>query len=148
MPMEQTRRALAVVLLSLAGAGLAPEAALAREGAVSGTVTDTTGLVLPGVTVEARGAPGAPILTAATDGAGVFTIGALEAGAYELTFTLPGFQTVVRGGVAVGAGATATVDVEMAVELAERVVVLGTRAQPRSVTESQVPIDAIPSRTS
>ena len=31
-----------------------------------------------------------------------------------------------------------------AVELAERVVVLGTRAQPRSVTESQVPIDAIP----
>ena len=114
-----------------------------QDGAVSGTVTDTTGLVLPGVTVEARGAPGGPAPTAATDGAGAFTIAGLEAGAYELTFTLPGFQTVVRA-AAVGAGATATVDVEMAVELAERVVVLGSRAQPRSVTESQVPIDAIP----
>ncbi len=142
--MEQARRALAVVLLSLAGAALAPGAALAQGGAVSGTVTDTTGLVLPGVTVDARGAAGGPVLTAATDGAGAFTIGGLEPDLYELTFTLPGFQTVVRAGVAVGAGATATVDVEMAVELAERVVVLGSRAQPRSVTESQVPIDAIP----
>ena len=141
--MEQTRRALALFLLSLAVTGLTPPAALAQDGAVSGTVTDTTGLVLPGVTVEARGGPGGPALTAATDGAGAFTIAGLEAGVHELTFTLPGFQTVVRA-VAVEAGAAAAVDVEMAVELAERVVVLGTRAQPRSVTESQVPIDAIP----
>ena len=142
--MEQTRGRLAVVLLSLTGAALAPGAALAQDGAVSGTVTDTTGLVLPGVTVEAGGGPGGPVLTTATDGAGQYAIGGLQTGAYDLTFTLPGFQTVVRGGVAVGAGATAAVDVEMAVELAERVVVLGSRAQPRSVTESQVPIDAIP----
>ena len=141
--MEQARRAVAVIFLSLAGAALAPGAALAQDGAVSGTVTDTTGLVLPGVSVEARAAPGGPVLTAATDGAGQFAIGGLEAGAWELTFTLPGFQTVVRT-AAVGAGAAATLDVEMAVELAERVVVLGSRAQPRSVTESQVPIDAIP----
>ena len=134
----------AVFVLLMSGAFIAPPAALAQDGAVSGTVTDTTGLVLPGVTVEARGASGGPVLTAATDGAGAFTLGGLDAGVYELTFTLPGFQTVVRGGVAVGAGAAAAVDVEMAVELAERVVVLGSRAQPRSVTESQVPIDAIP----
>ena len=142
--MEHTRRALAVVLLCLAGAASAPAPALAQDGAVSGTVTDTTGLVLPGVTVEARGAGGAARLAAATDGAGRYAVGGLEAGVYELTFTLPGFQTVVRAGVAVGTGAAATVDVEMAVELAERVVVLGSRARPRSVTESQVPIDAIP----
>ena len=57
----------------------------------------------------------------------------------------PAFQTVVRA-VTVGAGAAATVDVEIAVELAERVVVVGSRARPRSVTESPVPIDAIPFR--
>ena len=141
--MHRRPSSLAVVLLSLVVAAFTPAAALAQDGAVSGTVTDTTGLVLPGVTVEAR-APGGPPLTAATDGAGAFTLAGLEAGTYELTFTLPGFQAVVRGGVAVGAGATATLDVEMAVELAERVVVLGSRARPRSVTESQVPIDAIP----
>ncbi len=142
--MQRTRRTLAVVLLALAVGAFAPPVAGAQDGAISGTVTDTTGLVLPGVTIEARSAPGGPALTAATDGAGQFALAGLEAGTWELTFTLPGFQTVVRGGVAVGAGATAVLDVEMAVELAERVVVLGSRAQPRSVTESQVPIDAIP----
>ena len=107
--MHRRPSSLAVVLLSLVGAAFTPAPALAQDGAVSGTVTDTTGLVLPGVTVEAR-APGGPPLTAATDAAGVYTIGGLGASAYELTFTLPGFQTVVRGGVAVGAGATATLE--------------------------------------
>ena len=82
--MGQMRRALVVVLLSLAGAALAPGAALAQDGAVSGAVTDTTGLVLPGVTVEARGASGGPALTTATDGAGAFTIAGLDPGVYEL----------------------------------------------------------------
>ena len=142
--MERTRRTtLALVLLTLCGAAFVPGAAGAQDAALSGTVTDTTGLVLPGVTVGARGAPGGPVLTAATDAVGVFTLGGLEAGTYEVTFALPGFQAVVRTGVTVGAGATATLDVEMAVELEERVVVLGSRARPRSVTESQVPIDAI-----
>ena len=143
--MDRERCGFGVFVLSLAAAALFPVAAAAGDGAVSGAVTDTTGLALPGVTVEARGAAGDPALTAATDGAGEFTIAGLEAGTYELAFTLPGFQTVVRA-VTVGAGAAATVDVEMAVELAERVVVVGSRARPRSVTESPVPIDAIPFR--
>ena len=142
--MERTRYTLVSVLLALGGAAVAPGTALAQDAALSGTVTDTTGLVLPGVLVEARGGPGGEVRTTATDAAGAFTIAALPPGPYDVTFALPGFQTVVRGGVAVGAGAAATLDVEMAVELAERVVVLGSRARPRSVTESQVPIDAIP----
>ncbi len=140
--MARTRWTLAVVLLVLAGTAFS-SAAAAQDAALSGTVTDTTGLVLPGVTVEARSAPGGEAMTAATDAAGLFTI-AVPPGAYAVTFTLPGFRAVVRDGVEVGAGATATLDVEMAVELEERVVVLGSRAQPRSVTQSQVPIDAIP----
>ena len=121
----------------------APIAASSQDAAVSGTVTDTTGFVLPGVTVEARDAAGDPAGTSVTDGAGMFTI-ALPPGTYGVTFTLPGFQDVVRDTVEVGAGATVTLDVELAVELEERVVVVGSRAQPRSVTESPVPIDAIP----
>ena len=61
-----------------------------------------------------------------------------------MTFSLSGFRTVVRDGVAVVVGATATLDVELPVQLEERVVVVGSRAQPRSVTESSVPIDVIP----
>ena len=134
-------RALSVWLLL--GALAAPVSAAAQDAAVSGTVTDTTGLVLPGVTVDARDAAGDPAGTAVSDGTGIFTL-ALPPGAYTVTFTLPGFQDAVRDAVEVGAGATVTLDVELAVELEERVVVVGSRAQPRSVTESQVPIDAIP----
>ena len=140
--MERANPRAALVLLVL-GAFTAPIGAVAQDTAISGTVTDTTGLVLPGVTVEVRDAAGDSAATVVTDGAGLLTI-ALPPGTYEVTFTLPGFQEAVRDAVAVGAGATVTLDVELAVELEERVVVVGSRAQPRSVTESQVPIDAIP----
>ena len=79
-----------------------------------------------------------------TDGTGQFTFSGLAPGTYDVTFTLPGF-TVPAQVVEASAGATAVLDVEMAVGgLAAEVVVVGTRAQPRSVTASSVPIDAIP----
>ena len=61
----------------------------AQDGALSGMVTDTTGLALPGVTVEAR-APDDEIRTTVTDGAGTFTLAALAPGIYDVTFTLAG----------------------------------------------------------
>ena len=84
--MQRTNRAAAALLLLVALA--APVAAGAQDAAISGTVTDTTGLVLPGVTVEARDAAGDPAGTAVSDGAGRFTISALLPGAYAVTFTL------------------------------------------------------------
>ena len=123
---------------------VAPGIAAAQDAVLSGTVTDSTGLLLPGVTVEVRSTAGDQAHTAVTDGTGTFTITDLPAGSYAVTFSLPGFRTVVRDGVAVVVGATATLDVELPVQLEERVVVVGSRAQPRSVTESSVPIDAIP----
>ncbi|MXY26362.1 MAG: TonB-dependent receptor [Acidobacteria bacterium] len=130
------RTALLIVLTT-------PGFAAAQDAALSGTVTDTTGLVLPGVTVEARSAAGDAARTAVTDGAGAYLIAA-PPGVYEVTFSLPGFGPVVRDGVEVRAGATVTLDIALAVQLEERVVVVGSRAQPRSVTASQVPIDAVP----
>ena len=123
---------------------LAPSIARAQDAAIEGRITDTTGLILPGVTVDARRATGGQVRTVSADGAGTFTITALQPGTYDVTFTLPGFTTVVRAGVAISAGATVTLDIEMSVQLEERVVVVGSRAQPRSVTESTVPIDVIP----
>ena len=120
----------------------APAADAAGQGAsIAGAVTDGAGGALPGVTVEARGpAAGAPARIAVTDGAGRFAFAGLDPGAYELTFVLPGFVTVVRSGVAPGAD----LDVRMQAQFEETVVVVGTRAEPRSITASPVPIDAIP----
>ena len=142
--MARTRHTTSVILIGLCAAWLTPGVVAVQDAAISGTVTDTTGLILPGVTAEARDAAGGgPPRTAVTDGSGMFTI-ALPPGTYDVTFTLPGFQAAVRSAVQVGAGATANVDMELVVELEERVVVVGSRAEPRSVTESRVPIDAIP----
>ena len=124
-----------------------PGAAHALDAVIDGAVTDATGLVLPGVTVEVRSAvDGQPVATAVSDGAGAFAIAGLRPGAYDVRFTLPGFHEVVRTGIEASAGAAATLEVELAVELEEQVVVVGSRARPRSVTASPVPIDAIPFR--
>ena len=132
-----------LILLVLGLLVIAPATSRAQEASLSGTVIDTTGLVLPGVTVEARDAIGGSPRTTVTDGAGTFRL-TLPPGTYDVTFTLTGFQVAARAAVAVEAGATVTIDMELAVELEERVVVVGSRARPRSVTESAVPIDAIP----
>src|SRR5687767_3633297 len=67
---------------------------------LTGVVTDSSGGVLPGVTVDAA----SPVLiekvrSAVTDGDGQFRILDLQAGVYTVTFTLPGFNTIKREGV-------------------------------------------------
>ncbi len=138
-PQPQTSIPLA---LALAAALLAPGSANAQDaGTISGTVRDATGFVLPGVTVEAQDAAGVGQVTF-TDGTGQFTFTGLAPGSYELTFTLPGFNAPAQV-VEVSAGATAMLDVEMDILLQETVAVVGTRAEPRSIAASPVPIDVI-----
>ena len=134
------RHSCAIILMALVTIALAPGAAGAQDTGISGTVTDTTGGVLPGVTVEVRDATGG-VQTAFTDGTGMFSV-SLQPGTYDVTITLPGFTVFMRE-VTVAAGATVTVDAELDIEFAETVAVVGTRAEPRSVTASPVPIDVI-----
>ena len=65
-------------------------------------VKDTSGAVLPGVTVEAASpALIEKVRTAVTDGAGQYKIVSLLPGTYDVTFTLTGFQTFKREGIEV-----------------------------------------------
>ena len=128
--------------LALAAALWAPGIAGAQdEVSITGTVTDATGLILPGVTVEARDSAGNVQVTF-SDGTGQYAFSGLAPGSYEVTFILPGFNAPAQT-VQVSAGAIATANVEMVVRLEERVVVVGSRQEPRSVTESAVPVDVI-----
>jgi len=92
-----------------------PSAARAQS-AIAGVVKDTSGAVLPGVTVEAS----SDVLiekarTVTTDGAGQYKIVDLRPGVYTVTFTLTGFQTLKRQAVELPTDFTATINAEMRV---------------------------------
>ena len=91
-------------------------ASAAAQSLITGTVTDDAGRVLPGVTVEATSdglAEGRRAVV--TDGAGRYAITDLRPGEYTLSFTLPGFGTLVREGLVLGAGATLPIDATLSV---------------------------------
>ena len=90
----------------------APCAVAAQDAGIAGAVTDDTGGVLPGVTVEASGAALPAVRVAFTDGDGLYSLTGLPPGGYVVTFTLPGFERAERD-VELTAGLTATVDVDL-----------------------------------
>jgi len=115
-----------LVLLGLACVLAAPATALA-QGAFAGVVKDTSGAVLPGVTVEAR----SPALiegarSVVTDGAGQYRIVDLRPGTYILLFSLQGFSIVRREGVELTGARVVNIDAQMTVGgLQETVTVTG-----------------------
>jgi hypothetical protein len=91
---------LAVAVAMATGAAF-PAAARAQEfrGTISGAVTDPTGAVVPGATVEVREVNTGTISRTKSDSAGQYVVPFLLPGDYALKITAPGFQTVARGGI-------------------------------------------------
>ena len=118
---------------------LAPMSVLA-QGTVEGTVSDADGMSLPDVQV----AISALTIGDLTDSDGNYAIEQVPAGTHMVEFRLLGFEPISME-VTVMDGETARLDATMneAVILLEAVAVVGSRAQPRTVTESMVPIDII-----
>jgi hypothetical protein len=122
-------RGLARILAVLLGVLLLAPTAVRAQGAatIAGVVTDPSGAVLPGVTVEAT----SPVLiekvrAVQTDGTGQYRFVSLPPGVYALTFTLPGFSVIRREGVQLTGAVTATIDAELRVGgLEETVTVSG-----------------------
>ncbi|MGE5814989.1 MAG: carboxypeptidase regulatory-like domain-containing protein, partial [Acidobacteriota bacterium] len=98
----------------------------ATTGAINGKVTDTTGAILPGVTVTISSPSMQGTRNDVTREDGVYRFSAIPPGEYTVTYELGGFEKIVRQGLRVGLGFTATVNVEMRVaSLAESVTVSG-----------------------
>ncbi|NOT25894.1 MAG: TonB-dependent receptor [Acidobacteria bacterium] len=101
--------------------------AQAAGSTITGVVRDTSGGVLPGVTVEAASpALIEKVRTAVSDSEGLYRLVDLRPGDYVVTFTLPGFNTFRRDGLTLPANFTATVNADMAVgALEETITVTG-----------------------
>jgi hypothetical protein len=100
---------------------------IAHAQSVAGTIRDGSGAVMPGVTVEAASdVLIEKVRTAVTDGAGQYQILALTPGTYRVTFSLAGFNSVVREGVLLSGGGVVTINAEMRVGgLQETITVVG-----------------------
>ena len=96
---------LAIIALS------APGVWAQQASGIVGVVRDSAGLAMPGVSVEAASpALIEKVRSVVTDGEGRYSLVDLRPGAYTVTFSLTGFSTVIREGIELGVGFTATVN--------------------------------------
>ncbi|MBM3466151.1 MAG: carboxypeptidase regulatory-like domain-containing protein, partial [Armatimonadetes bacterium] len=124
------------------GLWLMPAAAWAQNTGIAGVVRDSSGGVLPGVTVEASSpALIEKVRTVVTDGQGLYSIVDLRPGTYTVTFTLPGFSTVRREGIELTTSFTATVNAELTVGGVQETITVSGEAptvDTRNVVQAQV----------
>src|SRR5712692_8279671 len=131
----------------------AASAQQATASGIAGVVRDTSGGVLPGVTVEAASpALIEKVRTVVSDSEGRYNIVELRPGSYVVTFSLAGFSTFKRDGIELPSGFTATVNADMKVgALTETVTVTGesplvdTRNVRKQTLVSSDLLNALPS---
>src|SRR5688572_12420794 len=117
----------AVIRIVLAWLVLLLPVAVSAQAVITGTVRDTSGAVLPGVTVEAASpALIEKVRAAVSDGSGQYRIEDLRPGTYTVSFTLTGFSVFKREGIELTGSFTAVVNAEMRLgALEETIVVTG-----------------------
>jgi hypothetical protein len=135
---------------------LAVSSALAQtdRGTITGTITDSSGAVIPGAAVHARNTgTGAEYETVATS-TGNYTLPSLPAGTYDLTVTANGFSTYNQHGIGVEVVQTLRVDVALQVGSASESVtvtadagLLRTENAEISHNLSTERVDALPNST-
>ena len=107
-------------------------------GSIAGLVTDTTGGVLPGVTVEASSpALIEQVRNVVTNAEGRYEIEGLRSGTYAIDFSLPGFSVFRREGVELTAGFTASINAQLSVGSLEETVTV-TGASPQVDTQNVI----------
>jgi hypothetical protein len=125
-----------------------PAGVSAQEAVMSGIVTDTTGAVLPGVTVTAVHVTTGNKFVAVTDAGGAYRI-ASRIGEHTVTGELTGFTTVTRTGITVQVGQVATVNIQLGISAVQETItvtgdtplvdvstsVIGGNIDPRQVQE-------------
>ena len=125
----------AVVLLAVLAM---PILGSAQEIVVTGTVTDETDAVLPGVTVEAVHVESGTIFVGVTGINGVYRIGNLRLGLYNISAQLPGFSTVIQSEVELQVGNRAVIGFELAVGAVEETITVTGESPLIDIQQSKV----------
>lgn len=131
----------------------APAVSSAQQpGEIFGKVTDSSGAVMPGVSVTLSGTVLLQPQTATTSETGSYRFPQLPIGLYTVRFELPGFTTVVREDIRIEIGFNAQINATMAVSAVQETVtvsgespVVDTRDTSRTSRFNQEALQAIPS---
>jgi hypothetical protein len=133
------RVAVGLGLALLAGVPAAAQTATATTGVVQGTIRDSSGGVMPGVTVVLTDLNTNTARETVTAETGFYAFSNLLPGRYRLTATLPGFQQAVVSDVAVEVNRTQAVDLRLGVgQVTEAVEVVGGAAAALQQNDSTV----------
>src|SRR5687767_13717221 len=108
---------------------------------LNGRVTDSSGAVLPGVTVTATQTATGLVRTVVTDDSGSYLLSALPTGPYRLEMSLQGFRSYAQTGIVLQVGATPTINAVLDLGALEETVTVDAAAplvDVRSAGISQV----------
>jgi hypothetical protein len=131
----------AIVVAMLAGLTTTPAMAQIDQGRLTGTVTDSQGGVLPGVTITAKSPGLIGTRTVVSEGDGKYSMPSLPSGEYEMTFELAGFQTFTRGNLKLGLGQILTVDAQLRVAALQETVTVSAESPVVDMQNTKVGTD-------
>jgi hypothetical protein len=119
---------------------LAPALSMAQltRSAVSGTVKDTSGGVVPGATITITNVDTNAARETVTDGDGFFRVGGLEPGQYKVSAALQGFVTIEQSNVAVRSAADISLDFELKPSGVAEVIVVEAQTAALSRTDPTI----------
>jgi hypothetical protein len=124
------------IILAVVMANGTAFAQTASTGGIRGTVVDSTGAGMSGVTIEAVSSTTGTQRKGLSDAGGIYTIGLLPPGAYQLRYSAAGFETASPAPVTVSVTQTLTVNITMTVGAQQQEVQVSATVDPLIQTES------------
>jgi hypothetical protein len=106
-----------------------PASAPAPQPAVTGTVADSSGAIIPGAQVSLTDSSGATLVTTTTDASGAFRLQPPSPGSYSVAVTLEGFQTTTKPVIVAATGGPASVSITLAIATSVQQVTVSAGAQ-------------------
>ncbi len=145
----------AILVLTGGTATLLRAQQTAETSSIIGTVTDSTGALVPGVLVEATSPDLQASKTATTDNSGAYRIVELPAGTYTITYSKSGFQRNIHSDFGLTAGFTARIDLALqlgattqTVTVAGQAPIIDTSTSTVSTDIGRVTLDEVPTTRS
>src|SRR5437762_1693389 len=130
---------LATAIVALIALGTCLVFAQTSTATILGVVRDTSGALVPGVSISVKHVDSGLTRTAISNERGGYNVPLLPVGAYEITTTMPGFKKEVRSGINLVVGQEAVVDLILEV---------GAAAEQITVTEEAPLVNTTTSSTS